>query len=397
MVQQTGTEKTRIGGLDVAAELKTFVETEALPGTGVTPAAFWVGYEAILRELGPPNAALLEERDALQAKIDAWHRANPAKPIDLSAYRAFLQEIGYLLPEPGEVSVATTDVDDEIATMAGPQLVVPVNNARYALNAGNARWGSLYDALYGTDAIAEEGDLARGKGFNPARGAKVIAKAREVLDAAVPLTSGHWASVTELAVRNGVLEVSMTDGETTLRDAAQFAGYSGEPLSPTAILLRHNGLHLEVVLDKTHPIGKDDPAGIADLVLESAVSTIMDCEDSVTAVDAEDKVLVYRNWLGLMKGDLAATFGKEGKEVTRRLNPDRSYTAPNGGTLALHGRSLMLVRNVGHHMITDAVTRMGRRRCRRPSWTLLVTVAIAAHDIRGENAAPIPARAASMS
>ena len=376
-------EMKRIGGLAVAPALAAFLESEALPGTGVSPEAFWSGYEAILRDLGPRNAALLAERDSLQAKIDAWHREHPARPVDREAYAAFLREIGYLLPEPEGVAAATADVDDEIARIAGPQLVVPVNNARYALNAGNARWGSLYDALYGTDAIAEEGDLARGKGFNKMRGAAVIAKAREVLDAAVPLKDGTWAAVTSLAVRHGVLELETADGETRLADPTQFAGYAGEPLEPSAILLRHNGLHLEIVINKDHPIGCDDPAGIADLVMEAAVSTIMDCEDSVTAVDAEDKVLVYRNWLGLMKGDLAATFGKEGREMTRRLNPDREYTAPDDGKLVLHGRSLMLVRNVGHHMMTDAVTLDGQE---TPETILdaLVTVAIALHDIRGK-------------
>jgi malate synthase len=376
-------EMKRIGGLAVAPALAAFLESEALPGTGVSPEAFWSGYEAILRDLGPRNAALLAERDALQAKIDAWHREHPARPVDREAYAAFLREIGYLLPEPEGVAAATADVDDEIARIAGPQLVVPVNNARYALNAGNARWGSLYDALYGTDAIAEEGDLARGKGFNKMRGAAVIAKAREVLDAAVPLKDGTWAAVTSLAVRHGVLELETADGETRLADPTQFAGYAGEPMSPSAILLRHNGLHLEIVINKDHPIGCDDPAGIADLVMEAAVSTIMDCEDSVTAVDAEDKVLVYRNWLGLMKGDLAATFGKEGREMTRRLNPDREFTAPDDSKLVLHGRSLMLVRNVGHHMMTDAVTLDGRE---TPETILdaLVTVAIAMHDIRGK-------------
>ena len=375
-------EMVQGGRLAVAPALKSFLDTEALPGTGVTPEAFWAAFEAILADLAPRNAALLAERDTLQARIDAWHREHPARPVDRAAYTAFLREIGYLLPEPERVEAATAGVDDEIALLAGPQLVVPVNNARYALNAGNARWGSLYDALYGTDAIAEDGDLARGKGFNKARGTQVIARARAVLDAAAPLTSGHWASVTGLGVRNGVLEVNTTGGMTTLAEDACFAGYAGTPDSPDAVLLRHNGLHLEIRIDRAHPIGQEDPAGIADVVMEAAVSTIMDCEDSVTAVDAEDKVAVYRNWLGLMKGDLSATFGKEGREVTRRLNPDRDYTAPDGSRLSLHGRSLMLVRNVGHHMMTDAVTLDGAE---TPETILdaLVTVAIAMHDIKG--------------
>ncbi|MCQ4158493.1 malate synthase G [Roseomonas sp. GC11] len=375
----------RIGALDVAQTLRDFIEAEALPGTGVEAATFWTALETILADLAPRNAALLAERDALQAKIDSWHRAHPARPVDAAAYRAFLEEIGYLLPDPGAVAVTTANVDPEIASLAGPQLVVPVNNPRYALNAGNARWGSLYDALYGTDAIPQEGDLAPGRGFNPARGAAVIARARAVLDQAVPLAAGRWAEVTGLAVRGGALAVTLAGGgaaSTTLKEAAQFAGHAGAAEAPTAILLRNNGLHLELRIDRAHPIGKEDPAGIADLVAESALSTIMDCEDSVAAVDAADKVEVYRAWLGLMKGDLEAKFEKDGRTLTRRLNPDRVYTAPDGGSLTLPGRSLMLVRNVGHHMMTDAVLLDGQE---VPETILdaLATVAIALHDLRG--------------
>ena len=374
--------------LEVAPALRAFIESEALPGTGIAPETFWGAYQAILADLAPRNAELLAERDALQAKLDAWHRAHPAKPVDRAAYRAFLEEIGYLLPDPGEVRVTTANLDPEIASIAGPQLVVPVNNARYALNAGNARWGSLYDALYGTDAIPEEGNLARGAGgkggFNRARGEKVIARARALLDEAAPLLGGSWADVAQLSIVAGVLVVALMEGgATTLKDSAQFAGYNGSPDAPTAILLRNHGLHLEIRLDKAHPIGREDPAGIADVILESAVSTIMDCEDSVAAVDAEDKVAVYRAWLGLMKGDLEASFEKDGRTLTRRLNPDRTYTTPQGGTLTLPGRSLMLVRNVGHHMMTDAVKLRGQE---TPETILdaLTTVAIALHDLRGK-------------
>jgi len=369
-------------GLVVAPVLKAFMEAEALPGTGVEPARFWDAMERILREMAPQNAALLAKRDELQAKIDAWHRANPAKPVDLPAYTAFLREIGYLLPEPAEVKVATTDVDAEIATMAGPQLVVPVSNARYALNAANARWGSLYDALYGTDAIPQEGP--RAKGYDPKRGAAVIARARAVLDRAAPLARGSHADAAGYRFEAGALEVTLKDGARVgLARPGQCVGFLGEAHAPTALLFVNHGLHLEVKFDRDHPIGKTDAAGICDVVLEAALTTIQDCEDSVAAVDAEDKVGVYRNWLGLMKGDLAAEFEKDGRTMTRRLNADRIFQKPSGGAVTLHGRSVMLVRNVGHHMMTDAVTLDGAE---VPETVLdaLCTSAIALHDIRGK-------------
>jgi malate synthase len=369
-------------GLVVAPVLKAFMEAEALPGTGVEPARFWEAMERILRELAPRNAALLARRDELQARIDAWHRANPAKPVDLAAYTGFLREIGYLLPEPADVTVATTDVDAEIATMAGPQLVVPVSNARYALNAANARWGSLYDALYGTDAIPQDGPRTRG--YDPKRGAAVIARARAVLDRAVPLARGSHADAAGYRLEAGALEVTMTDGaKVGLARPGQCVGFLGEAHAPTALLFVNNGLHVEVKFDRDHPIGRTDAAGICDVVLEAALTTIQDCEDSVAAVDAEDKADVYRNWLGLMKGDLTAEFDKGGQVMVRRLNADRIFQKPSGGAMTLHGRSVMLVRNVGHHMMTDAVTLDGAE---VPETVLdaLCTGAIALHDIRGK-------------
>ncbi|MGJ0121054.1 malate synthase G [Williamsia sp. MIQD14] len=351
------TERVTVGeggnNVQVASVLHDFITSEALPGTGVDTDAFWNGVAQIITDLAPRNRELLDVRDSLQQQIDAWHRDNT---FEAGAYKTFLQEIGYLVEVPADFQITTAGVDTEITSTAGPQLVVPVLNARFALNASNARWGSLYDALYGTDAIPETDGAEKGSSYNKVRGDKVIAYAKNVLDGAVALEGGSWTSVTGLAIDGTVLAITLEGGTTTaLADPAAFVGFTGEASAPTGILLRHNGLHLEVQIDPSSPIGSTDPAGIKDVLVESAITTIMDFEDSVAAVDADDKVLGYRNWLGLNKGDLAEEVSKGGKTFTRVLNPDRVYTAPGGGDLTLPGRSLLFVRNVGHLMTNDAV------------------------------------------
>ncbi|MFI2283195.1 malate synthase G [Nocardia beijingensis] len=350
------TERIQVGGLQVARVLHEFVENEALPGSGVDSAAFWAGAEQVINDLAPRNRALLAERDEIQGKVDAWHAEHPGANYDKAAYKNFLTEIGYLRPEPADFQITTQNVDEEIAATAGPQLVVPVMNARFAINAANARWGSLYDALYGTDAISEAGGAEKGTGYNKVRGDKVIEWARNFLDDSVTLITGSHIGSTSYKIVDGELEVGLEDGTSIgLADASQLVGYLGDPEAPSSVLLEHNGLHIEIQIDPQSPIGSTDTAGVKDVVLESAVTTIMDFEDSVAAVDAEDKVLCYHNWLGLMKGDLAEKVTKGEKTFTRTMNPDRVYTALDGGELVLHGRSLLFVRNVGHLMTSDAI------------------------------------------
>ena len=374
-----------VASLTVSPALYAFVNSEAIPGTGVDRERFWSGFAQLIEHLGPANRALLDRRDALQQQIDAYHQANRTR-FDAADYQRFLREIGYLEPEPYAFQIETAHVDPEIAVIAGPQLVVPITNARYALNAANARWGSLYDALYGTDAISEDGGATRGGGYNKVRGAKVIARARALLDQAAPLAHGSHADATRYAIQDGVLQVELGPNRSGLADPAQFVGFNGEPASPTAVLLAHHGLHIEVVIDRNHMVGRDDPAGVADLLLEAALTTIQDCEDSVACVDAEDKVLAYRNWLGLMKGTLQASFEKSGRPVMRALSPDRRYRSPSGGELVLPGRSLMLVRNVGHHMYTDAVQDRHGNDIPEGMLDAAVTSLIALHDLHGTGA-----------
>ena len=351
------TDRVTVGNLRVAQSLYDFVNNEALPGTDIDPDTFWSGVDKVVADLTPKNQDLLARRDDLQAQIDKWHRLRVIEPLDPEAYKQFLTDIGYLQPEPEDFTITTSGVDDEITTTAGPQLVVPVLNARFALNAANARWGSLYDALYGTDVIPEADGAEKTSGYNKVRGDKVIAYARRFLDQAVPLESGSWADATGLSVADGRLQIATGDDQSTgLASPEKFAGYTGELGSPEwSVLLVNNGLHIEVLIDPESPVGSTDAAGIKDVVLESAVTTIMDFEDSVAAVDADDKVLGYRNWLGLNKGDLTEEVTKDGKTFTRILNQDRTYTAPDGSELTLPGRSLLFVRNVGHLMTNDAI------------------------------------------
>ncbi|MFC3606534.1 malate synthase G [Stutzerimonas tarimensis] len=376
-------ERVSLHGLQVAANLKRFIEDEALPGTGVEAPAFWEALDKLVHELAPKNRELLAERDRLQVELDNWHKANPGPVRDMAAYRSFLESIGYLQPVPDEVKIETANVDTEIAEQAGPQLVVPIMNARYALNAANARWGSLYDALYGTDAISEEGGAQKGPGYNEVRGAKVIAYARQFLDGAAPLAEGSHADAVAYRVQDGQLKVTLENGNTIgLAQPEKFVGYQGDAVEPKAVLLKNNGLHVEIQIDPNSPIGQTDAAGVKDLLVEAAVSTILDCEDSVAAVDADDKVLAYRNWLGIVQGTLSEEVAKGSKSFVRRLNPDREYTAPDGGSLTLHGRSLLFLRNVGHLMTNPAILYDGDREIPEGIMDAVFTSLIAKHDLK---------------
>jgi malate synthase len=379
----SNTPRTQKHSLQVASELQTFIEQDVLPGTGVSADQFWKGFDAIVTDLAPKNAALLAERDRLQLELDAWHTAHPGPITDMPAYEAFLTSIGYLVPVPKSVKATTRNVDAELAKQAGPQLVVPILNARYALNAANARWGSLYDALYGTDALSEAKGCQKGKAYNPKRGAKVIEYARYVLDRTAPLKKGSHIDSAGYRIKDGRLVVKLSTGGTTgLADNSQLVGFQGEEKAPSSILLVHNGLHLDIQIDKTTAIGASDPAGMSDLVVEAALSTILDLEDSVAVVDAQDKVVAYSNWLGILKGTLVEVVNKGSSTFTRSLNPDRVYNKPAGGKVVLHGRSLMFVRNVGHLMTNPAIL-YGADAKEIPEGIMdaVITVTIAIHDL----------------
>jgi len=380
------TEHVQVGGLQVAKVLFDFVNNEAIPGTGITADQFWAGADKVIHDLAPKNKALLAKRDDFQARIDTWHQTHAGQAHDPVAYKAFLQDIGYLLPEAADFQATTQNVDDEIARMAGPQLVVPVMNARFALNASNARWGSLYDALYGTDAISEADGAEKGQGYNKVRGDKVIAFARAFLDEAAPLSAGSHVDSTGYKIVDGKLIVSLKGGSNSgLRDDAQLIGYHGDAAQPTAVLLKHNGLHFEIQIDASTPVGQTDAAGVKDVLMEAALTTIMDCEDSVAAVDADDKVVIYRNWLGLMKGDLAEEVAKGGKTFTRTMNADRVYTGVNGQDVTLHGRSLLFVRNVGHLMTIDAILDKDGNEVPEGILDGLLTSLAAVHSLNGKS------------
>ncbi|MGK2913215.1 MAG: malate synthase G [Porticoccaceae bacterium] len=377
------TARIQKGGLRIAKELHDLVKDEITPGIGLDPEKIWSSFETIVNDLGPRNVGLLAKRGQLQTTIDAWHQQRSGQPHDTVAYKAFLREIGYLVPEGADFAITTDNVDREIASIAGPQLVVPVTNARYALNAANARWGSLYDALYGGDVISEEGGASRAGGYNPVRGARVIQYAREFLDRAVPLALGQHGSVTRYAIREGALAATLDDGRVaSLKSPGQLVGYLGDQENPLSVLLINNGLHIEIQIDPTHYVGKDDKASVKDLYIESAITTIQDCEDSVATVDAADKCAAYRNWLGLMSGTLAESFDKGGKMMTRALNPDREFKTPSGGALTLPGCSLLLVRNVGHLMTTDAVLDRDGNEVPEGILDAMMTSLIAIHDLK---------------
>ena len=378
------THRTSQGGLQVASSLNELLTHHICPGTSLTPEAVWAALESIVADLAPRVRTLLAKRDELQAQLDQWHQDHAGKPHDAAAYQEFLKSIGYLLPEGPDFSATTDNVDAEVALIAGPQLVVPVTNARYALNAANARWGSLYDALYGTDVIPEADGCEKSGAFNPKRGAKAINFAREFLDKTAPLVTGSHSDAVGYTVNSGILAIALADGsQTTLADTPKFAGYTGQASAPDSVLLVNHGLHVEIQFNRSHPIGKTDAAGISDVVLESAITTIQDFEDSVAVVDADDKILAYKNWLGLLKGDLSETFEKGGRQLTRTLNPDRVYTGPEGEQFTLPGRSLLFARNVGHHMFTDAVLDRDGQEIPEGFLDALFTALISLHDVKG--------------